>query len=241
VQGSDDHRAGLIRLSAVLWLAAGISYLACEAVTASAVPGYRYARNYISDLGNPVVLNLRPVRGGSPLAALMNAGFIVHGILFASAGVLTSQAAKGGSRPRWFAGAALIHAAGLGLVAAFHSDRAAIADGTAVLHAVGAGVAIASANGAAIIGGSALGGFVARRIKIAGAVLGCAGLTSVLLLASTHLIGGVSPIDAAVWERGSVYTIIAWELLAAAAVLTRVRPTSTTASNRRNARDCSDA
>ena len=240
VQGTDDRSVRLIRLSAVLWLAAGISYLACEAVTASAIPGYSYARNYISDLGNPVVLNGGAARGGSPLAALMNAGFVVHGILFAFAGMLTCRAAIGGSRPRWFARAALIHAAGLGLVAAFHSDRTAIADGTVVLHSVGAAVAIVSANGAAIIISSALDGVLTRTITIACVLLGCIGWTSVLLLTITHATRGVSVIHGAVWERGSVYTIIAWELLAAAAVLTQVRRSSTTASNRRNPRDCSD-
>ena len=63
------------RYAAAAWLAAGLIYLASEAVAAVAFrPSYSYTGNFISDLGVP--------GGHSPLAWLMNLGFCVQGALF---------------------------------------------------------------------------------------------------------------------------------------------------------------
>jgi len=176
--------------AAVAWSAAGVGYLAAEAVAASGFPGYGYADDYISDLGVP---------GRSPLAAVMNLGFVWQGLLFAAAGVLVFKA---GCRGRaLFLALALVHGAGNVLVAVVHSDAAA--DGW---HVAGAGMAIVGGNAAVVTAGLSLrGGY-----RIASVVIGLAGLASLLALA------GGSP--AGLWERGSVYTIIGWELLAATAV-----------------------
>lgn len=176
--------------AAVAWSLAGVGYLAAEAVAASAFPGYSYTGDYISDLGVP---------GPSPLAAVMNAGFVWQGLLFAAAGILVFKAGCRGRAP--FLVLALVHGLGNVLVAVVHSDAAA--DGW---HVAGAGMAIVGGNAAVVAAGLGLwGGY-----RVASVVIGFAGLASLLALASGSPVG--------VWERGSVYTIIGWELLAATAV-----------------------
>ncbi|RIJ44529.1 DUF998 domain-containing protein, partial [Clavibacter michiganensis subsp. insidiosus] len=59
---------------------------------------------------------------------------------------------------------------------------------------------------------------VARAIRVASVALGVVGLVALALL---EALGG-STIDG-IWERGSVYTVTAWELMAGVAVLVAAR------------------
>jgi hypothetical membrane protein len=126
--------------------------------------------------------------------AIMNIGFIVHGSLFLLGAVLVSRACPHtGWACRSFVIAAACNALGNVLVGTFRSGNH--------WHAVGAGLAIVGGNVAVIIAGLA-----SRRA--ASVVIGVFGLACLLM-----------PVG--VLERGSVYTIIVWELVTAAVLLFR--------------------
>ena len=196
--------------AAVAWLSAGLAYLTLEAVAAAAFrPRYSYARNLISDLGIP--------SDDSPLAWLMNIAFGVQGSLFLVGAILTMRAVA----PRkagLFVTLAAANAIGNLLIAAFHSGPAARADGTAWVHAIGAVLAIVGGNAAILAGSRILCGWP-RKVSVA---LGAFGLLRFVLFVVALKASSASPLG--VWERCSVYSITAWQLLTAAWLLSR-RPT----------------
>lgn len=179
------------RYAAAAWLAAGLIYLASEAVAAVAFrPSYSYTGNFISDLGVP--------GGHSPLAWLMNLGFCVQGALFLLGAFALST--------RLVVGCAAANAGGNVLIAGFHSGSA--------MHAVGAVMAIVGGNAAILAGSSIVGGWH-RRVSVG---LGGFGLLSFALFV-IDLRSAMLPLG--VVERCSVYPITAWQLLTAAALFSR--------------------
>lgn len=80
-----------------------------------------------------------------------------------------------------------------------------MANGLIIWHGLGAFLAIAFGNIVAILAGSALG--VGRRLRRVGQTLGALGFISAALLVIHFALPD------GVWERGSVYTFIAWQLL----------------------------
>src|ERR1700742_5395999 len=120
--------------AAVAWLSVGLAYLTLEGIAAAAFrPHYRYAHNFISDLGIP--------SSGSPLAWLMNTAFCLQGTLFLVGAILTVRAVKARGAGL-FVTLAAANAVGNLLIAAFHSGPASRANGTAGLHVIGAVLAI---------------------------------------------------------------------------------------------------
>jgi hypothetical membrane protein len=196
--------------AAAAWLSAGLAYLTLEAVAAGAFrPHYSYARNLISDLGIPA--------DDSPLAWLMNAAFCLQGSLFLVGAILTARAVA----PRkvgLFVTLAAANAVGNLLIAAFHSGPAARAEGTVGVHAIGAVLAIVGGN-AAILAGSRIVSGWHRKVSVA---LGAFGLLSFVLFVIELKASSALPLG--VWERCSVYSITAWQLLTAVWLLSR-RPT----------------
>ncbi|MEV0649475.1 DUF998 domain-containing protein [Phytomonospora sp. NPDC050363] len=203
------RRAPLVA-AGVLWAVAAAWYLVAEAVAARALSGYGYAADYISDLGIP---------GSSPAAAVMNLGFAGQGLLFALAGALVFVAAPAWRGRGVFLALAVAHGVGNVLVGLVHSgSREPGVD----WHVVGAAMAIVGGNAAVIAGGLVLRPSARpRAFRGASVVLGAAGLVSLLVLTAGSVAGVTLPFGAGAWERGSVYPIIAWELLAALAVLRR--------------------
>jgi hypothetical membrane protein len=134
----------------------------------------------------------------SPDASLMNAAFCVQGTLFLLGAALLD-------RGRLFLALAVANAAGNVLIAIFHSGVAA--------HAVGAVLAIVGGNAAILAGSSLIGG----RHRTASVALGGFGLLSF----ACFVVALKNQTPPAVWERCSVYSITAWELLTAARVLSR--------------------
>ena len=196
------------RAAAACWLTAGVAYVTLEAIAARAIPGYRYAHDYISDLGRP----------DSPLSHLMNTAFVVQGVLFFVGAVLLMRAARVRDVLLWFAAANCI---GNVVVASVPSGS----EGSAWAHVAGAVLAIVGGN-AAIVAGTPM-------VRAAGAPKGYAGVsaaiaavgfTSLVLLAVASTTSSVVVLPGAVWERTSVYTIIAWQVLSAMALLARRRP-----------------
>ena len=110
-------------------------------------------------------------------------------------------------RARLFLTLAAANALGNILIAIFHSGVAA--------HAVGAVLAIVGGN-AAILAGSRTGAPLYRRVSVG---LGAFGLLSfmVFVLVLKH----VAHAPLGVWERGSVYSILLWQMFTAAWLIAR--------------------
>jgi hypothetical membrane protein len=184
---------------AVLWIGAALTYLLLEAIAASAVvPAYSYATNYISALGVPA---------WSPRAAVMNTAFYLQGILFLAGGVLVARAA--GQRAVLFVGFAAANAVGNILVGGVHSVNRAAGDGPG-WHFVGAALAIVGGNAAIVAGSSVLtragAPWAYRAVSVALAVVGF------LCLAAVGVNTSHARLPIGAWERGSVYSILVWQL-----------------------------
>lgn len=179
--------------AAAAWIAGAVTYLAAEALAAAARPTYHYAHDYISDLGVP----------GTPLSGLMNTAFAVQGVML----LLGALLATGRRRPLLPAFAAA-NAVGNVLVATVHA-------GHGPLHLVGAALAIVGGNAAAVVGATLAAG---RSYRVGARLLGTVGLVSVTVLVAQAWTGAAM-LPGPVWERAAVYPILAWQLLAAAALL----------------------
>lgn len=217
--------------AAAAWVLAAAVYFVAEAISASAFPGYSYATNYISDLGVP---DIGPFQGriiDSPLHLVMNAAFIVHGVLFAIAAVLATAGSRTASA-RWFRVLAVVHGVGMVLVGSFHGSQSAVESGLAVLHVAGAALAILGGNAAAVVAGTVLlrraGGAgresgtrrgVRRWIGTASVVLGIAGVVGLVMLEVDSGSSSIDLLPDGVWERVAVYAVLAWDLLAGITLL----------------------
>ncbi|WP_317230396.1 DUF998 domain-containing protein [Clavibacter sp. MX14-G9D] len=202
----------------VAWIAAAVVYVSAEAVAASVFPGYRYSANYISDLGIPEVTEYQDRAIDSPLAAVMNTGFVLQGVLYLLAAALAVRALRAGPR-RTLLVLAAAHAVGITVVGLVHGSASSAASGIGWMHVAGAGVAIVAGNAASIVAGVGSARIGApRSFRVASVALGVGGLVALALL---ETIGGAG-IDG-IWERGSVYAVTAWELLAGVAVLVAAR------------------
>lgn len=206
------------RLGGLAFLLAGLQYLLAETVAAAAwrTPPYDYAVNYISDLG---VAGCGVEYAGrvlcSPLAALMNAGFIVDGLLFLLAGILLAPPLTPRLRVL-FVAAVVLHASGNVLVGLFDETTGALAAGLPRTHVIGATLAILFGNVAAIVAGS-WGIRAGHRLGVVAVLLGVVGIAALAVLA----VGGLGLPEGAV-ERVAVYPITAFEVLAGVtALLTR--------------------
>ncbi|ANW67630.1 hypothetical protein BCA37_10985 [Mycobacterium sp. djl-10] len=138
---------------------------------------------------------------------VMNTGFVVHGLLFLLGALLATRSVAPGGR--LFVLAAAVNAVGNVVIAIFPSH----APDAAHWHVAGAAMAILRGNIAVILGGQLSPVPAFRRISVG---LGVAGILCLMAVAA-----GARP--AGLIERGSVYSIVLWELLAAA-VLFRGRP-----------------
>ncbi|MGM1062625.1 DUF998 domain-containing protein [Saccharothrix sp. Mg75] len=218
------ERAGGVRreplvATAVLWASGAVWYLVSEAVAASAFPGYSYAHDYISDLGAVRADPLDERLVDSPLAEVMNLGFLHQGLFFLLGAVFAARALPAGRGRSAFVALAVAHAVGNGLVATFHSGQQA-AGAAAVLHPVGAVMAILGGNLATVAAAFLLHRRgTARSARNAGFAFGAVGIASLLGLGVNTASGAAVLFDDATWERGSVYAITAWQLVAAAAVV----------------------
>ena len=201
------------------WLMAGAAYLILEAVAAAAYrPDYSYAHNYISDLGQPS----RQSAGatiGSGFASAMNAAFYLQGILFLVGAVLLARARRK-PNTRAFLNLVAVNTLGNIVVGTVYSGPPADAGGPAWIHAGGAVMAMVGGNAAVLAGFRCVrSGAGAHWYHAVSLGLGVLGLASFLMLGvqtTTELF--IAP--TATWERMSVYTIIAWQMLSAAALLT---------------------
>jgi hypothetical protein len=197
----------------VLWITAGGAYLVLEAVAAAHFrPHYSYA-DYISDLGVTRAGMLHGRMAESPLAHLMNTAFYVQGTFFLLGAILVVYAVRP-RRAGLFIAFAALNAVGNILVGTVHTGPTAEVGGTPWLHGAGAVGAIVGGN-LAILAWTAL----ARKAGAAQWYRATSlGLAAVGLLSFTmFVIGSVTAaghlLPDGVWERGSVYSIIVWQML----------------------------
>ena len=197
---------------AALWVVAAVGYLVLEAVAAAAFePVYSYARNYISDLG---------VEGGglvhgrmidSPRSYLMHTAFYLQGILF-FLGALLIVGVPDSPRARIFLGLLAANAVGNIVIGTVHSGK---------VHLAGAALAIVGGNAAILTGSSVVATIGGRRwyrgISKFVAALGLLCLTMSIINSATSK---ASLLPDGACERGSVYSIIVWQLITAACLLT---------------------
>lgn len=191
------------RAAGASFLAAGLAYLAGEAVAARAwtIPRYSYARNWISDLGATATGLFHGRAVSSPLHAVMNAAFVADGLLFLLGAMLLARTARARGA-RAFLAFAAAHSAGMLLVGLVPET---VPPPLGSLHLLGAVLAIGGGNVAILLGARLA---VPRWI---GLFLGLFGLASFVALgfpaALASLGGGLV-------ERMAVYPITAWELIA---------------------------
>jgi hypothetical membrane protein len=203
--------------AAIVWISGPLTYLILEAVAAVAFRHhYSYAHNLISDLGVTS-------RFDSPLAWLMNTAFCLQGTLFLVGAILIVRAFET-RKAGLFLILAAANAVGNILIAAFHSGPAAQADGTVWVHATGAVLAIVGGN-AAILAGSSIIHNASELLRYRSVSVGLAalGLLSFMMFVIESKTAAVRLLPPAVWERCSVYSIITWQMLTAARLVTRSR------------------
>jgi hypothetical membrane protein len=196
--------------AAVLWISAALTFLLLEGLAAAAVqPSYSYVTGYISDLGVPA---------WSPRAVLMNTAFWVQGLMFVAGAVLIAGTFRGA---RLFVFLAAGNAVGNILVAVAHGGSAIVANGNGWLHVAGAILAIVGGNAAILAGSSVVAKTVVlrgyRAASVAMAVIGFVSLVVLSITTSTEETG----LPSGVPERGSVYSILAWQVLTGVVLLSR--------------------
>jgi hypothetical membrane protein len=191
-----------------------VTYLIAEGLAASRFsPSYSYQRDFISELGVPnCEAPAHGVATCSPLSALMNTSFMVDGALFMIATALLFGWLRG--RRRYAFGLlSLAHGVGLMLVGMFHAGAADIASGRVAYHLAGASLALFGGNAA--IAAAPIGEDVSgsRVVRGSGLILGLVGLLAGAIFVVSVARQTTFWLDNALWERISVYTIVAWELL----------------------------
>ena len=199
------------RTAGAFWVAAALVYLAGEAVTAAAFPGYSYATNYISDLGVPEVGEYQGRFIDSPLSLVMNIAFVASGALFFAAAILAFRATATGPR-KTFLVLSGIYGIGIAVVGLIHGSQASADSGLGAFHVIGAAMAIIGGNLVAITAS------VASRRPNAGysrvaLALGVVGLVALVMLQVDSRSADVTILPDGIWERIAVYTVTAWQLL----------------------------
>ena len=192
------------RIAAACWTIAAGVYLGLEAVAAAALPGYRYATDFISDLGRP----------DSPSSHLMNTAFVVQGTLFLAAAVALTRANRGPGSDVFVACAAANAVGNVG-VAAVPSGGA----GIAWVHVSAATVAIVGGNAAVLTGRRLVS--ESHWFRLVSGGIAALGFLAFLLLAAGTVTTSTVVLPGAVWERTCVYTITGWQVLSALRLLCR--------------------
>jgi hypothetical membrane protein len=194
----------------VLWVVAAVGYLVLEALAAAGFePAYSYANNYVSDLG---VTGGELVHGqmiDSSRAYLMRAAFFLQGILFLLGALLIVRGPHS-LRGRLFLGLVAANAVGNIVVGTMHSGK---------VHVVGAALAIVGGNAAILVGSALVGTAGAHRCyRGISKFLATLGILCLIMLMIGSVTKTVNVLPNGAWERGSIYSIIIWQLLTAAFV-----------------------
>jgi hypothetical membrane protein len=206
--------------AAIALLVAVVMFSVAETVSAAAwhTPAYSYANDFVSDLGVPgtlVMFKGHPIY--SPLAWLLNAGFVVDGLLVAVAAVLLLRPAGQGRMAAWQRRLLIGFGIGLPMAGFLHESPA----WSLPFHAIGATLAMAGGNIAILLTGllaARLGvpGWLARVFMVLGAV-GLAFFLAVQVLVFKD--SAVLPHGIGALERGAAYPVLATQLIVGVALL----------------------
>ena len=195
-------------------------FLVAETVSAAAWhnPAYSYANDFVSDLGVPgpaVMFKGHLIH--SPLAWLLDAGFVVNGVLVAVAAVLLLRPAGQGRMARWQRRLLIGFGIGLASAAFLHESPA----WSLPFHAVGATLAMAGGNLAIFLTGllaARLG--VPSRLARVFMALGAIGLAFFLVVQVLVLKdSAVLPYGIGAPERGAAYPVMATEIIVGVGLL----------------------
>jgi hypothetical membrane protein len=213
------------RAGGIALVIAPLAYLVAETIAALAWtnPRYDYVYNFVSDLGVPGPRQVAFKQTiDSPLAAVMNAGFITYGVLAVLAAALLLRLSAG-LRPRLLAVLALLVGAGLTLVAVVPGSQHSVDTGWIVLHLIGAALAIVVGNLASILVGAFRGHLdMPGSTAAAVAALGIAGLVSYGIFMT--LVSSGATADLGLFERLSIYPIAVAHLALGVGVIVRPAP-----------------
>ena len=215
-----SHRAtpGIIA-GAIALIVGPVQYMVAETVAAAAwrTPAYSYAQNFISDLGAPNCGTFQGRDICSPLHNVMNAGFVIQGILFAVAGILLFGLFDGKTRYAFLA-VALIAGVGFVMVGTFHAGPQSTT-ASFTLHFVGAFPSLLGGNLVAVLTGLYWLRRGWRRLGAASIALGSVGIVSGFALVGLFESG--APLG--LIERASSYPIVIWQLLTGVTLLVERR------------------
>lgn len=229
-----DTRRNIAAATALL--SAVVMFFVAETVSAAAwhSPAYSYANDFVSDLGVPgplVMFKGHPIY--SPLAWLLDAGFVADGVLVAVAAVLLLRPAGQGRMAAWQRRLGIGFGIGLTMAAFLHESPA----WSLPFHALGATLAMGGGNIAIILTGllgARLGvpGWLARGLTALGTV-GLAFFLVVQVLALTD--SAVLPHGIGALERGAAYPVLVTQLIVGVGLLiesARLRKRSVQAAGR---------
>ncbi|WP_208560757.1 DUF998 domain-containing protein [Marinilactibacillus kalidii] len=200
----EKHQSRRLLAAALFFIAASTIYLSTEAISAHAWvdPDYGYTYHYISDLGVAKRLMIDGRAVYSPLAYVMNSGFILYGLLSMSAYLLAAPLLQQKARVL-VSLVAVIQGVGNVLVGLFPGETYDYTN----MHTIGAGMAIAAGNLTLILFGIYLNkhhSSTKKRLRKLAIGLGIFGLIALGMLLMNDF--GYP----AVFERLSVYTMTLW-------------------------------
>jgi hypothetical membrane protein len=197
---------------AALWVVGAVGYLVLEAVAAAGFePVYSYAHNYISDLGVNAGELVHGQMIDSPRSCLMHTAFYLQGILF-FLGALLIVGVPDCPRARIFLGLIAANAAGNIVIGTVHSGK---------VHLGGAALAIVGGNTAILAGSAVVAPIGGRRwYRSISKLVAALGLLCLSMLIINEVTSKANLLPDGAWERGSVYSITAWQLLTATCLLT---------------------
>jgi hypothetical membrane protein len=208
------------RAAGVGLIVGGGVYFVAEFIAAAAWtdPPYSYTYHFISDLGVHGPSTAFGQFMYSPLAWVMNAGFILFGIAVL-AGVLMLRGLPSGRR-RLLITVAAVLAVGSTLVALFPGSGEAFENGTAAFHGIGAFAAFGAGNVLAILIGRA--NLVSRRLGKALVRLGILGFVS--LAGFMAVLASGAGVLIGFFERGVIYPFLIGFMVLGAKLLNATKP-----------------
>jgi hypothetical membrane protein len=230
----EAHPAMQRRTAGVLLSVGPMIFLLAELIAAAAWtnPPYSYTYHFISDLGVRGPSTLFGQYMDSPLAWVMNTGFILFGITIL-AGIVLLRGLSGWRRWATLVPAALLAVGGV-LLGLFPGSGEALQDGTGDFHAMGAFAGFIGANLLAIMLGS-----MRRRVGLSPAIgrglvaVGVIGLIStafylfMIISSSGESVSGIIGLI----ERGATHPFLIGLLCAGVAIWNRRTAPTVTGNN----------
>ena len=201
-----------VAIGGACWVLTVVFFVGQAVAQAASTAPYSLRGSYISDLGNtacgPFALGTYHADVCSPLNGLMNATFVVSGLLSIAGPILTQRAWP--SRRLTAVGLALLALGGAGeVLVGFRPENVNIG-----LHGLGAAFGIAGANlGVLLLG---IGVWSARRwTAILSLVVGAVGVVCYLQLGSPPALAlGIGLV-----ERLAAYPLVVWQIAVGAFLL----------------------